>query len=162
MKFKEMIARWTGFSVPIFGVSWNPPESDSAVAQRVIAFLEDRRVLYNPYCLEVDVHCIYSVIDIRRFLTSQIGGLSADSTLGEHLRAIRAACRRFLDKEGPKRVESGEPFHPGRLTFFTSLGALRASIGIHVAAIAVMYGLDVEGQLADALPDVDEPSLDDW
>ena len=28
MNYKQIIARLTGFSTPIFGVSWNPPETD--------------------------------------------------------------------------------------------------------------------------------------
>jgi len=30
--------------------------------------------------------------------------------------------------------------------------AVKATIGLHVAAIAVMHGLDVEGELAEVLP----------
>jgi hypothetical protein len=61
MNYKQIIARLTGFSTPIFGVSWNPPETDIAIAQRVIAFLEDRRVFYNPYHMEVEYQCISSI-----------------------------------------------------------------------------------------------------
>ena len=61
MKFKEIVNRLTGFSIPVFGVSWNPPEPEVAVARRVLAFLEDRRVLFNPYHLEVEYQCIDSV-----------------------------------------------------------------------------------------------------
>lgn len=46
MKFQEIISRLAGFSTPIFGVQWNPSEPQRAVARRVIAFLEDRRVLF--------------------------------------------------------------------------------------------------------------------
>ena len=67
MKFKQIINRLTGFSTPVFGVSWSPPQSHIDVARSVIIFLEDRRVLYNPYELEVPQHCIHSVIEIRRF-----------------------------------------------------------------------------------------------
>jgi hypothetical protein len=40
----KILSRLTGFSVPVFGVSWSPPEAERAVARRVIASLEDRRV----------------------------------------------------------------------------------------------------------------------
>ena len=158
MRFKEIASRLTGFSVPVFGVSWNPPEPEIAVARRVLTFLEDRRVLYNPFVHEVADQCIQSVIEIRQFLTNEIGRLGNDSKLCEHLRGIRAACRKFLD---------GEPSQPGRILrpgwggpheseFFTRLGELRASIGLHIASIALMHGLDVEGELASALPVPDE------
>jgi hypothetical protein len=44
-----------------------------AVARRVISYLEDRRVLYNPTELEVPQHCIQSVLDIRHFLSHELG-----------------------------------------------------------------------------------------
>lgn len=156
MKFKEVLGRITGFSVPVFGVSWNPPQPEVASARRVLAYLEDRRVLYNPYHLEVAEQCVQSVLDIRRFLTEVIGSLAADSKLADHLRAMRAACRAFLDATGPgggrRRVLRPDWMSPFESSFFTALGELRAAIGLHVAAIAVMHGLDVEGDLASVLP----------
>ena len=47
MKFREIAARMTGLSIPIGGVSWQPP-SDVTKARSIINFLEDRRVLYSP------------------------------------------------------------------------------------------------------------------
>ncbi len=37
------------------------------------AFLEDRRVLYAPDSLEVPSHCVESVLEIRRFLSAELG-----------------------------------------------------------------------------------------
>lgn len=161
MKFKEVLGRITGFSVPVFGVSWNPPQPQIEIARKVLAFLEDRRVLYNPYHLEIADQCSRSVIEIRRFLTEVIGQLPSDSNLAEHLRGIRAACRTFLDETSPGsrkvfRPHWGDPFES---SFFISLGELRARIGVHVAAVAVMNGLAVEGELASVLPQA--PKNDD-
>jgi hypothetical protein len=154
MNYKKIIARLTGFSTPIFGVSWNPPETDIAIAQRMIAFLEDRRVFYNPYHMEVEYQCISSILETRKFLTETIGGLSDKSELASHLRAIRAACREFVDTVGePGHPRRGRKFHgPFEVEFFQALGRLRATAGIHIGAIAVMYGLSVEGSLAEILP----------
>ncbi len=155
MHYKEILSRLTGFSVPIFGVTWNPPEPEVAVARRIITFLEDRRVFYNPYHMEMEYHCVESILETRKFLTEVIGGLGEKSELASHLRAIRASCRQFLDTVG----EPGRPRHnhhryhgPFETEFFQSLGQLRASAGIHIGAIAVMYGLSVEGPLAEILP----------
>lgn len=49
MIFREIRERLTGISCPIFGVSWNPSETERTKAIKIIRFLEDRRVLYNPY-----------------------------------------------------------------------------------------------------------------
>ena len=158
MKFKEIVNRLTGFSIPVFGISWKPPELEITVARRVVAFLEDRRVLFNPYYMEDANHCIQSVLDIRKFLTDEIGGLKGDSNLAEHLRGIRAACRKFLNNVNldSKRISRYHLFGPDGSKFFTYLGELRATIGLHIAAIAVMYGIDVEGELAVTLPGIDE------
>lgn len=155
MKYKEVLSRITGFSVPVFGVSWNPPQPEIAIARKVLAFLEDRRVLYNPYHLEVADQCIRSVIEMRRFLTEVVGQLPSDSKLAEHLRGIRAACRTFLNETSPGSGRVLRPHWSGPFesSFFMSLGELRARIGLHVAAVAVMHGLDVEGELASVLPE---------
>lgn len=161
MRFKEVASRLTGFSVPLFGVSWNPPEPEVAAARRVLAFLEDRRVLFNPYDLEVVGQCIHSVVNIRSFLTEEVGRLSSESKLAEHLRGIRAACRRFLDRVSSGPDSMRRP-HYGRSLdsdFLTRLGELRMSVGHRVAAIALMYGLDIEGELADTLPEVDKDDV---
>jgi len=165
LKFKQIINRLTGFSTPVFGVSWNPPQSQIAVARRLIAYLEDRRVLYNPYQMEVPHHCIHSVIEIRRKLTMELINLAADEEPAAHLRAMRAACRKFLDtvqeKEGRKRSyrrhwDSGSD----SWIFNSALGELRGIIGIHVAALAAQHGLDVEGDLATILPAADESEVE--
>jgi hypothetical protein len=163
MEFREIASRFTGFSTPVFGASWNPPEPERAIARRVIAFLEDRRVLYNPYHIEIDDQVTHSVVDIRRFLTDEIGALDVQSELNAHLRAIRAACRRYLDETGPgsHRLDLPPWRGPFEFGFFLQLGELRAAVGEHVAAIAVMYGLDVEGDLADVLPALDAAGDED-
>jgi hypothetical protein len=154
MTYKQVLNRITGFSTPIFGISWKPPKPEVVTARRVLAYLEDRRVLYNPYHLEVADQCIQSVLDIRRFLTDVVGQLDDNSKLAEHLRAIRAACRAFLDKNahGSRRILHASWPGPFESSFFTALGELRSAIGVHVAAIAVMHGLDVEPNLASILP----------
>lgn len=154
MNYKEIISRLSGFSTPIFGVSWNPSAADITVARRVIAFLEDRRVFYNPYHMEMEYQCVDSILETRKFLTEIIGDLPDKSELTSHLRAIRASCRQFVDTvRKPDNTRTGRRFHgPFENEFFEALGQLRATAGIHIGAIAVMYGLSVEGKLAEILP----------
>lgn len=160
MKFKEIINRLNGISTPIFGVQWSPSELQVTKARRIISFLEDRRVLYNPSELETSEHCVHSIIEIRHFLTSEIGGIDENSELAENLRAMRAACRKFLDTvQADKRqiitygIERG---HYASWIFLSAIGELRGVFGVHIATIAAQHGLDVEDQLAAILPETDE------
>jgi hypothetical protein len=156
MRFTEIVSRLTGFSIPIFGVSWNPPEPDIQKARRVIVFLEDRRVLYTPSEMELPDHCVQSVLDIRRFLTQELASLQPETDLADTLRAMRAACRKFLDKVQGRNgdvVRFGrQPGHWASWEFNGALGELRGVFGIHLAKLAAQHGLDVEDGLASILP----------
>ena len=159
MTFKEIVARLTGISCPIFGVSWNPPEADVSHARRIITFLEDRRVLYNPSEMEVPHYCVHSVVDIRGLLTDELSALDADSELAKPLRAMRTACRKFLDtvQQDERVIEyGGHHNHFASWIFNGALGELRGVFGIHIAQLAAEHGLDVEDDLAGILPGADD------
>lgn len=159
MKFKETLSRITGFSVPIFGIQWNPPEADQATARRVIAFLEDRRILYVPSEMEVPSHGVQSVLRIREFLTDELGKLTGDSQLAQSLRAMRAACRKFLDtvgpEDGPIVSHAFDRGHYAGWEFNQALGEMRGVFGIYIAILAATHGLDIEPGLSSIVPGVD-------
>ncbi len=125
-------------------------------ARRVIAFLEDRRVLYEPGEMEVPSHCVHSVIEIRHCLSDELGKLDSASELAGSLRAMRAACRKFLERvgtdgrDGIRYASSGGGYQSW--TFGSALGELRGMFGIHVAKVAAQFQLDVEDKLASILP----------
>ena len=100
LKFSEIVNRLTGISTPFGGASWQPAEMEIAGARRVISFLEDRRVLYEPSEMEAPSHCVHSVIEIRHRLSDELGKLDGRSELAASLRAMRAACRKFLERLG--------------------------------------------------------------
>lgn len=159
IRFKEIISRLTGVSTLIFGASWNPPEAETTAAKRIIALLEDRRVLYNHTEMEVPAHCVESVLEIRRFLNAELSHLDPHNELAQNLLAMRAACRKFLDQmqtlEGHGRFFGALTMNMGSYdgwVFCAALGELRAIVGLHVALIAARHGLDVEGNLANVLP----------
>lgn len=156
MKFTEIANRLTGISTPLGGLSWEASESTSSAARRVIAFLEDRRVLYVPDQLEVPSHCVHSVLDIRRFLSAELGKLEAGSEFAASLRAMRAACRKFLERVGvdgrDATLYANQRGHWASWTFYSALGELRGTIGIHLAKIAAHFKLDIEDGLASILP----------
>lgn len=156
MRFKEILSHITGLSIPVFGVSWNPQESARNVARRVIAFLEDRRVLYVPSEMERPDHCVDSVLQIRECLTRELGSLESHGELAQCLTAMRAACQKFLgtvDQDNGEIVRfGGHHNHYASWIFNGALGELRGVFGVHVARLAASHGLDVEDGLASILP----------
>src|SRR5687767_10170350 len=159
MKFKEISSRITGFSIPIFGISWNPPEPEVTAARRVLTFLEDRRVLRNVIPREDVENCVQSVLKIREYMTGELSKLDSESELGRSLRAMGAAGRKFLDKvqehdiKGAGTVDNLPPYKSA--VFNGALGEMRGVFGMHVAKIAANYGLDVNDELTGIMPDED-------
>lgn len=144
-KFSELASRITGVSFPVFGVSWNPAESERNVIRSLLIFLEDRRALYNPNSLEIGDHVAGSVMEIRTALTNSIQRLPENSNAIPCLRAMRAACREYLDKQ-----DDGFGFPPHK--YLINLGRMRTVFGYYIAQLAIMYGIDVVGDLAQILP----------
>jgi hypothetical protein len=153
MKFADLARRLTGISTPVIGISWQPEPSETDAARRVLVFLEDRRVLYEPSELEVPEHCVESVLRIREYLTKELGDLDGDSPLGSNLRAIRAACRKFLRMVDGHRPRLYPPGAYQRWVFDSALGELRGVVGVHVALIAERYGIEVDTDLSRILPE---------
>ncbi len=167
MKFPEVARRLTGFSCPLFGITWDPGVAKVTAARRVLVNMEDRHALFVPYEVEMPEHCVESIIDIRRFLTSELGQLDdKDGDIAPHLRAMRASARTFLNSAA-KLVERGggfrRPFSGWQERGFNqALGELRGIFGIHVTQLSVKFGIDIEDELATILPaDVADDEGDD-
>jgi hypothetical protein len=142
----------TGFSTPIFGLQWQPPKTDRGIVRDVLIFLEDRRVLYNPHAWEIPDHVAQSLIEIRERLTSQMSALSDDAPAYAHFSSMRAACRQYLNSAGEDEFRGRRRGYWNDQDFSEALGKLRATIGMHVAALCEEYGIEVEDQLASMFP----------
>jgi hypothetical protein len=156
-RLKELALRLTGIGSPWVSAQWNPPPAQRAVAKRVIALLEDKRVLYANYAWEEPRHCALSVLDIREALTQELGNLEPGIEIADTLRALRAACRKFLTAMGSEDG-AGRPRYRDDRDFLTALGEFRAVVGVHTAIIAAKFGVPVEGELASTLPLADDPN----
>lgn len=152
IKFKKIVHSLTGFSTPVFGASWNPPESDREIVRKLINFLEDRRALYNPYNIETPDWVAQSILEIRKELTDTLNKLDEKSDAVPHLKAMRADCRKYMNEVEHHR----RGMYHFREYIFASLGELRASLGIQIAQLCVKYGIDIEDELATILPIEDD------
>jgi hypothetical protein len=166
--------RLRGLSAFGLGASWEYPPSERETVRKLIVFLEDRRALFNPPPAEVEDCVVASVQSIREECTKAIATLPEASHAVASIRAIRAACRRFLDDPYPTfsdiaaqmygpRFREAFDAHQYRLRigtepagFFTALGEMRAFVGQQIALLATAYEIDVEGDLASILP----PAID--
>lgn len=153
----EAMRRVTGISTPLGGLSWaDPGPSDAETVRRFIIFLEDRRALYIPFDLEVVSHVESSIRQIREESTKTLQMLPLKAFAVIPIRVIREACRRFHDQENEafRFFDHRWGLHEGSPGFFTALGALRATVGQQVALLAAHYDIDIEGDLASALPSI--------
>lgn len=148
LKGKALANRLTGFSSPIVGLNWTPPVDEQDKARRLLVYLEDRRALFHPYEMEIGDYVDRSVLDIRQRLTTELEDLPKSSPLAESLGAMRAACRKFLDG-----VQGSHSRHMGLGPLYAQcIGELRAIFGVHIAKIALIYDLEVSGDLVSILP----------
>lgn len=164
MNIAEILNRLTGFSTPIGGLSWQSATLDVEVARRVLVFLEDRRVLYDPFEVEVPEHCVESVLQIRQFLTAALADQGIGSELAGHLRAMRAACGAFLYRfSSPADISFGDISEDWWLNqeLGQALGALRTVFGFQLAQIAARYSLDVYEPLSYTIHTALPPPRDD-
>jgi hypothetical protein len=150
MEYKKILKNITGISTPVFGIQWNPPVVESDVAREVIAFLEDRRVLYAPEEREGASYCRQSVEQIRQVLTDKMP-LLRNGEVNKLFRALRTQCRRFCDEIGaPTFPKLARPVQESILK--RELENLRLVAGKVVGALSVSYGIDVEDELASIIP----------
>jgi hypothetical protein len=161
-KGKQLASRLTGFSTPVFGLSWEAPVAERDIARELLMEFEDRRVLYNPYTAETPRYCVEAVIQIRACLRDWLKRLGGTGVLSEHVRGLGAASRAFLDRmEDLERMWGGLDI--GRfgqdVEFNDALGRLRAVFGVHLAFIAERYDLEIRGELVSILPQ--QPAEDD-
>ena len=134
------------------------------VARAVIAYLKDRRVLYDRHGVELPHDALQSVFEIHWFVAETLikGGIAKE--LADVLRAMQAACRKFAGAHGADDARGVYVRHSvnhdwERRTFYQALGELRGVFGIHIATLAVRYDLDVPDELARILPlDATDPS----
>lgn len=149
LSFKDIAKTLRGFSTPFGGISWQPPENVRKVVAGLIAFLEDKRVLFYPYHMEFEMWVIESILNIREELNSLLQQYPDEPELSESLKAMAAACRQLLDlmNSGPRSMH--RYYEPD---MWIALGQLRGVFGIHIARLCALFEIDVDEGLASIFP----------
>ncbi|GAA3424584.1 hypothetical protein GCM10018953_17670 [Streptosporangium nondiastaticum] len=143
----------TGISTSLFGIQWQKKDTDRKIAHEVIIFLEDRRLLFGDRHVDDEAHCVQSAIQIRAFITEQLKRHKMGRELCLALKAMRSACRHFVDVAGPQGENFGYRMGPiGANRFGLALGDLRAQMGFYIATIATQYKIEVDDDLSTILP----------
>jgi hypothetical protein len=153
----DLVRRIAGLASVVVDTTWKPSPVDRNAVRAFLVFLEDRRVLFNPFQLEVEYQVQQSILQIREHCTKLIGALADGSPAAGSLRGIRAACRRFLDEPltNNRHFHQRDFYGPEGPEFFTTLGEFRATVGAHVATLAVLYKIELEPGLASIVPTED-------
>jgi hypothetical protein len=143
--------RLTGLSGLGVGLEWDWVTTDAEIIRRLLVLLEDRRVLsYPPESANVS-HVVASVIRIRDELTGTLQELAAQSGAALSVRALRDACRGFLDC-----VDDSERLANHDDEFVAALDGLQSEFADYVRLLADRYAIHIYGSLADLLQLADE------
>lgn len=123
--------------------------------RKLLVLLEDKRAICGPYDFwngPSFEHYQTSVLEIRREITSCIQDLPEESRVIPVLRAMRAACRKFLSH--PVVQHYSEMVRNDQV--YAVIGEFRGVFGIYLAQLCSMYGIDLEEAFVTILPAEDE------
>lgn len=144
--FGEQRIRVTG--VGPWSVQWEYLETNRDVARRVLADLEDRRVLFYSHGREDPEYCRRSAAEIRQLMTSELSAVGQGDDMDRALRAIRNAARDFIDQAGPK----SHHFLADMVTFWKALEDMRIAMAPYIRGMATAYGVLIDHVLDENLP----------
>jgi hypothetical protein len=147
-----LLKRINGISTPFGGVQWAMPVEERAIVREFLIFLEDRRALYSPRChAKVDDRVVQSVNAIREKATKALAALDDESSAVRPLRAIRMACKQYLDDRNEIFL-TANTYNFDREKWSAALDRLQVTVGAHIAILALMHEIKLEPELATILP----------
>jgi hypothetical protein len=179
-RFRRGLNRITGFSTPLFGVSWTPERLDQDVATEVLLHLEGERVLRGPFEPTARSLAFSAVRSPSRNATKRRAGMQKREEAersrfaGEQQVAARQtleSVKRLSDYLTDTRDRGGlsEKLarHLGRMrtacgefvwsvesrpdTYAVAQRKLRHTFGTEIAEMAASYGVDIPAALAPIL-----------
>jgi hypothetical protein len=127
---------------------------EPSLAKRVIAFLEDRRVLWTAFDAEFPDRVRRSLDDLRSQLTGMRGGLADGGGMDQILLSLTKTIHVFFDQVeqldlSRLRCDSRDPEWR---QFRDALAALRKSIGLQIYNLATAYDVALSSDLKRIVP----------
>jgi hypothetical protein len=144
-----MAIRPTSFSAFGFGVNWEFTQSDKVIAQQVMDFLDNRRVLtVGRSRPEVEAEeCLASAAECRSELSRQLNLLNKPGgDLRPWLRAMRDGFKDFIEAGGPGGERFAQVTEDSYRSFNEELALLRDRIQQQADEVSKRYkltGLDL-------------------
>lgn len=136
-----MSFRFTGFSTPFGGASWEYTESIKERVKMLFSFLESRRLLTNPWYLEVVPQCVESALEIRNALAKITTGIKFPNEDRFVISNMIDASNKFLDDLN-KIQEIVPHIHTGDNLFDYSLRQYRNEIKNGIQYFEASYDLN--------------------
>lgn len=156
----DQVIKLKAFTFSLFGasVTWEMTKRNKEIAQGIIRYLEDRRLLFGPRGQHPNdpIYCLKSAQGLRTYLGEQFETGEPGKALTQAIQEMRRACRNFIDRAGPEAAT----FQEDRDSFIAAASELRTTLGFYVAALASRYGLSVDDDLASILPPRAGPESD--
>jgi hypothetical protein len=150
--FQWLRSNLTGISIPIFGLSWQPPASEKEAIRKLLVYLEDRRSLYASRYAQAHAgrpeHITQSVLDIRKEITATLQSINFKNETKEILEKMRAACRDFLDDSPIIFSSAGQQRTPVSIT---RMRPWQKAMATSIAALAINYEIDLDENLSSLL-----------
>lgn len=93
-----------GFSVAWGGLSWDNNITSKEYFEKLLFYLESKRILVNPFSMEEKTQCIESVLEIKHFLTELPIEVEFTKEERDFLRTMIRACNCYLDNVKKRSV----------------------------------------------------------
>lgn len=131
-----------------WSVQWEYLETNRDIARRVLADLEDRRVLFYSHGREDPEYCRRSADEIRQLMKRELSRVEQGDDMDRSLRAIRNAARAFVDQAGP----DSHRFLNDMDAFWKALEDMRIAMAPYIRGMATAYAVLIDHVLDENLP----------
>ena len=139
-----------GISLPFGGISWDNNTTAKDRFRYLLLFLESKRILTNPYYMELKEECIESVLEIKHTLVEITKDVSFKNQDYEIIRGFLAACNEYLDAVRLDSVPHLIYKDEGRwanATFDMAMKKFRKAFNSGISLIEKEHGLQFMGKI---------------